>query len=158
MISARGAGAPAPMMLHADLWLVRSAPGQADTTMHVTSSVMPIPVTFAFTPIAIDTGTGTATFQVEGTVEVGFTPEGEQRFFFSASRRLGFVPANRPARDNAPLNEGSSKTSVPVPGPDQILSFELPPVRLPDGTTLPDRFSIRVRLTPRAMREMPRSR
>jgi hypothetical protein len=151
-------GAPAPSMLHADLWLVRSAPGQPDATMHLTSSVSSIPVTFAFAPITIETGSGTAAVQVEGTVEVGNTPEGERRFFFSASRRLGFTPANRPARDGAPLNEASSKTSVPVPSEDQILSFELPPMQVPGGATLPDRFSIRVRLTPRAMQPMPRTR
>lgn len=151
-------GTPAPSMLHADLWLVRSAPGQPDATMHLTSSVSSIPVTFAFAPITIETASGTATVQVEGTVEVGNTPEGERRFFFSASRRLGFTPANRPARDGAPLNEASSKTSVPVPSEDQILSFELPPMQLPGGATLPDRFSIRVRLTPRAMQPMPRTR
>ncbi|MCC7044322.1 MAG: hypothetical protein IT183_10685 [Acidobacteria bacterium] len=126
--------------------------------MHVTSSVTSIPATFAFAPITIDAASGTATVQVEGTVEVGYTPEGERRFFFSANRRLGFVPANRPARDSAPVNEGSSRTSVPVPGPDQILSFELPPLQLPGGGVLPDRFSVRVRLTPRDMQPMPRTR
>lgn len=152
------AGQPRPTSLHADLWLVRSAPGRTDETTHVTSRVMSLPLTFAFAPLSIEAAGGLATVQVEGTVEVGLTPEGEPRFFFSASRRLGFIPANRPARDNAPMNEGSSKTSVPVPGPDQILSFELPPLRLPDGTTLPDRFSVRVRLTPTAMQPLPRSR
>jgi hypothetical protein len=152
------AGGPAPRLLLADLWLVRSTPGRADSTLHLTSSVSAVPATFAFAPITIETGSGTATVQVEGSVEVGQTSEGEPRFFFSASRRLGFVPANRPVRDGAPRNEGSSKTSVPVPSEDQILSFELPPLLLPGGATLPDRFSIRVRLTPRDMPPMPRSR
>ncbi len=152
------AGGPTPTILLADLWLVRSAPGHADTTTHVTSLVSSIPAAFAFAPVTIDTGSGTATVQVAGVVEVGLTPEGERRFFFSASRRMGFVPANRPVRDGAPQNEGSSKTSVPVPSEDQILSFELPPLRLPGGATLPDRFSIRVRLTPRDMPPMPRTR
>jgi hypothetical protein len=158
-VAVRQQGAAAPSILHADLWLVRSAPGQPDTTMHLTSSVSSIPVTFAFAPITIEAASGTATVQVEGTVEVGYTPEGERRFFFSASRRLGFSPANRPARDGAPSNEASSKTSVPVPSEDQILSFELPPLQLPGGGgVLPDRFSIRVRLTPRDMQPMPRTR
>lgn len=151
-------GASAPAMLHADLWLVRSVPGQPDATMHQTSSVSSIPVTFAFAPVTIETGSGTATVQVEGTVEVGYTPEGERRFFFAASRRLGFTPTSRPARDGAPVIEGSSKTSVSMPSEEQILSFELPPMQVPGGATLPDRFSIRVRLTPRAMEPMPRSR
>lgn len=34
-----------------------------------------------------------------------------------------------------------------MPGPDDVLSFELPPIRVPNsGVTLPDQFAVRVRI------------
>ena len=150
------AGEPAPTTLMADLWLVRSVPGQPDETLHVTAPVIQIPVRFAFTPLVMQADGGEATVQVEGTVELGMSPGGEPRFFFSAGRRVGFIATNRPARDGASTNESSTKTSVRVPGPDEVISFELPPVQVPGGGEVPERLSIRVRLTPQPMVELTR--
>jgi hypothetical protein len=34
-----------------------------------------------------------------------------------------------------------------MPGPDEVLSFELPPIRVPNSTTtLPDQYSVRLRI------------
>jgi hypothetical protein len=74
------------------------------------------------------------------------------------NRTVTFAPANRSARDTAPIVEGSTKTTVPMPGPDEVLSFEMPPLRIPGGATVPDRLSIRVRLTREPMQETPRPR
>jgi hypothetical protein len=90
--------------------------------------------------------------RVQGTIEVGTSAEGERRFYFSANRSISFAPTNRPPRDGAPLVEGSTKTTVPLPGPDEVLSFEMPALRIPGGAALPDRLSIRIRLTPVPMR------
>ncbi len=150
------ANAPAPTTLHADVWLIRTGAGSPVETLHTTTPVLRLPLRFAFAPMTIDVPSGTATVQVEGTVEVGQTADGEEQFFFSAGRRVGFVSRQQPARDNAPVSETSTRTAVPVPGPDDVLSFDLPPVQLPGGNTLPDRFSIRVRLTPRAMQPVAR--
>lgn len=147
---------PAPTTLHADVWLVRTGAGSPVETLHTTTPVLSLPLRFAFAPMTIDVPSGTVTLQIDGTVEVGQTADGEERFFFSAGRRVGFVSRQQPARDNAPVSENSTRTAVPVPGPDDVLSFDLPPVRLPGGGTLPDRFSIRVRLTPRAMQPVAR--
>jgi hypothetical protein len=142
-----------PTMLSADLWLVRSAPGRADETLQITVPAMSVAQRFAFSPVSIQTGTGVLNVRVEGTVEVGTSAEGERRLYFSANRTVNFAPANRPARDSAPIVEGSTKTTVSMPGPDEVLSFEMPPLRVPGGQTLPDRLSIRVRLTPVPMRK-----
>jgi hypothetical protein len=32
--------------------------------------------------------------------------------------------------------QGSTKTTVALPGPDEVLSFEMPPLRASDGVTL----------------------
>jgi hypothetical protein len=94
-----------PRFLSADLWLVRSVPGQADQTSHLAAAVAPFPRSFVFA---------------------------------------------------APIVEGSTKTSVPMPGPDDVLSFEMPPLRVPGGAVVPDRLSIRVRVAPANVPGAPR--
>jgi hypothetical protein len=42
---------------------------------------------------------------------------------------------------------GTSTTTNPMPGPDDVLSFEMPSIRLLNGgPALPDQFAIRVRI------------
>jgi hypothetical protein len=149
VMGARAADQPAPASVTAELWLVRSTPGRADETLHLASSVSPIPRPFAFTPITIQTASGALTIKVEGTIETGQSPEGERRFYFSANRTVTFAPVNGPPRDSAVRTvESSLKTTVTMPGPEEVLSFELPPLKIPGGAAVPDQLSIRVRLTP----------
>ena len=143
----KGVGDPALERLTADLWLVRSAPGRADETRHVTSQLIAMPTKYAFAPLAIDTKLGTLAVVVEGTVEVGLSPDGERGFHFTATRKMTMPAAAQPGRETWAVAEGSTKTTVALPGPDEVLSFEMPPLRAPDGVTLPDRLSIRVRIT-----------
>ena len=133
--------------LKADLWLVRSSPGRNDETLHITSQLGPMPATYTFVPLTIQGASGPVTVNVQGTLEAGQAPDGERRFHFTASRTVSSLTTNRPARDVAPLVEGSTKTTVAMPGAEEVLSFEMPPLRTADGTTLPDRLSIRVRIT-----------
>jgi hypothetical protein len=147
-------GQAAPTILSGDLWLVRTVPGRADETLHLTSPVVQLPQPFAFAPVTIRTATGTLTVKVEGTVEVGVTPEGERRFHFAANRTVTFALTSRPGPAPAPNVEGSTKMTVPVPGPHEVLEFEMPPLRIPGGASLPDRLSIRVRLRSLPMQEM----
>jgi hypothetical protein len=139
-------GHPALEKLSADLWLVRSTPGRSDETLHVTSQVMPIPMTYAFTPLTIQTTAGSVSVKVEGTIEAGLSPQGERQFHFTAKRNITSTTSRQPTRDGSAVVEGSTKTTVLMPGPDEVLSFEMPPLRTADGVTLPDRLSIRVRV------------
>jgi hypothetical protein len=152
-----GSGEAPPGALRAELWLVRSSPGRADDTRHVTSLVGPLPNAFGFAPIAIQAPTGAMTVRVEGTVEAGTSPTGEPQFHFSATRTTSFAPATRAARDLPPSVEGSTKTTVAMPGPDEVLSFELPPLQTPNGATVPDKLSVRVRVVrePSRVRKQP---
>ncbi len=152
--SASGAATPswAAEKATADLWLVRSAPGRADETLHTVLQIMPVPVTYAFAPLTIQTAGGTVTVKVEGTIETGRMPDGERGLHFTATRSVTTVTAARPARDGKPVVEGSTKTTVTFPGPDEVLSFDMPPLRAPDGSTPPDRLSIRLRVTPSPIR------
>jgi hypothetical protein len=36
-----------------------------------------------------------------------------------------------------------------MPGPEEVLSFEMPPIRLHGGVELPDRISVRLQIRPR---------
>jgi hypothetical protein len=132
----------------ADLWLVRSTPGRADETLHTVAQITPIPVTFAFAPLTIQSAGGTVSVKVEGTLETGRTSDGERRLHFTATRSVTALTTARPAPDSKPLVEGSTKTTVTFPGPDEVLSFDMPPLRAPDGSTPPDRLSIRLQITP----------
>lgn len=145
---ARGRTSEAPL-LNAELWLVRSSVGRSDDVRHLRMPVGPFPLSYGFTPVSIPTSAGTLTVRIEGMLESGTAPTGESQFHFSTKRTTTFAPTTRAARDTAPVVEGSTKTTVAIPGPDEVLSFELPPLQTPDGVSVPDKLSVRVKLTPR---------
>lgn len=146
-LGASGVTSPQLERLTADLWLVRSTPGQPDETQHLASQLIPMPVAYSFPPVTIQTAAGPITIKVEGTMEAGLSPDGQRRFHFSAGRTVTSSTSTRPARDPKPLVEGSNKVTFAIPEGDEVLAFEMPPLRTPDGTTLPDRLSIRVRIS-----------
>jgi hypothetical protein len=67
------------------------------------------------------------TVQISGSVQVT-NEQGLTELIFSASRKV-------------PHSSGSSTTRIPLPGPDEVLSFELPPI-----STLVEQYSVRVRI------------
>jgi hypothetical protein len=150
-VAARGGQ---PTQLFADLWLVHSVPGRPDETQLITSPVRSLPSEFAFAPIDVVVTDGLLNVRISGTIETGQTPTGERQLYFSAQRASTFVPAGGGVRDQVrrtASSDGSTKTSVGLPGADEVLSFELPPLQDPQGGTTAGRLSIRVRVTPRPM-------
>lgn len=95
--------------------------------------------------MTVETPDGPASEQVTGTLGL---PRAE-RLVFSTARTIRFAPASGPPRDQAPPRAGSSQIVERVPGPEEVLAFEMPPVALKGGRVLPDRFAVRVRVTPR---------
>ncbi|HSC25748.1 MAG TPA: hypothetical protein VLD67_00655 [Vicinamibacterales bacterium] len=126
------------------LWLVHGFPGREDSVVHSVLRVTEQGGEFAFAPVAVETPTGPATLQVTGIIEL----PGGSRFVFSTNRTIRFGRSGQPPRDPAPARAGSSRIVDRLPGPDEVLSFEMPPVQLNDGQTLPDQFSVRVRVRP----------
>ena len=135
-----------------NLWLVRSIPGKPDDVTHSLLRMNQEGASFAFPPVAIATPGGTTMVQVTGSFAVTQADNGEQQLVFSTNRRV----TNRrdttttvgQSRDRAGEVQGTSRTTNPMPGPDEVLSFEMPPIRL-NGQEAPDQFSVRVKIAPR---------
>jgi hypothetical protein len=130
-----------------NLWLVRSAPGRKDESTHTALRVTQDGGAFAFPPVRIETALGPVVVQVTGSFRV--RPEGPdgQRLVFTTSRRATQASGGTP-RDTALSVSGSSTTTTALPGPEEVLAFELPPVRLPNGGEAPDQFSVRLQIAP----------
>ena len=132
-----------------DLWLVHGAPNHADEVLHETIRATPAGAAFAFAPIRIATPQGALTVRVRGSVAIAPAATAGRQFVFAADRQVAFAPSNRPGRDQAPEAEGGTRITSPLPGPDDVVSYEMPPLRLlSGGPSVADRFAIRVRVTP----------
>jgi len=101
---------------------------------------------FAFSPFSIDTPNGPVNVQITGSLRA-LTIEGGGSWLLFTTTRTVRHSSGGPNRDSASTGSGSSSIRNPMPGPDEVLSFELPPIRVPNGSvTLPDQYSVRVRI------------
>lgn len=105
---------------------------------------------FAFAPVAVQTSAGLITVRVTGTVELGRDASGTPKLVFGARRRTSFVPSSGQPRDGEASVEsgGVASTVVAVPGSEEVLSFEMPPLQGAGLPAVSDRFAIRLRLSP----------
>ena len=129
-----------------DLWLVRNAPGRQEEAVHQALNGVSGSAQFAFAPVSIETSRGVVTLQVTGLFRVTTDESGAQQLVFTTTRRVRFAPAAG-ARDTSPSTTGTNTTTRLMPGPDDVLSFEMPPVRVANGgPAVPDQFAVRVRI------------
>jgi hypothetical protein len=141
-------GTTAQHALKAEVWLVHSAPGRQDEVLHTETVATSGGGDFAFPPVVITLPAGTLNVRVSGITELGAYEARERQFAFSATRRVAFTPASGAARDTSATANGSTKSIGPVPGPEEVVSYEMPPIQIAGAGEIPDRFSLRVRLTP----------
>jgi hypothetical protein len=100
---------------------------------------------FEFSPFTIITSAGPVNVQITGGLLIT-TSGTEPTFSFTAIRTIRYSGAG-PARDAINTATGRSTTRNPMPGPDEVLSFELPPIRVPNtSVTVPEQYSVRVRI------------
>jgi hypothetical protein len=133
-----------PDALNVELWLVRSVPGGADDTTYQTLRASKEGAMFAFAPISIPTPEGAVSVQITGSFA---TTDGQAgpRLIFMTARRVSFGPVRGASTDE----QGTSRVTKPMPGPDDVLSFELPPLdAVNNRPALPDQFAVRVRIRP----------
>jgi hypothetical protein len=149
-----------------ELWLIHRVPNRDDEIQrqtvraHLCSGRAEIvaarltcegtsaPTEFKFAPIKIATPQGELTTSVLGSIGIG-TTGGNQQLVFTTDRRVTFVPSKKTAGEQTSEAQGGGRVSVRLPGPDEVLSFEMPPLRVPNGgSALSDGFAVRVRITP----------
>jgi len=100
---------------------------------------------FSFSPFAVDTQAGPMSVQISGTVKTT-AGDGPAELVFTTMRTIQY-PVSNSNREATGTVTGRSTTRNPMPGPDDVLSFELPPIRVPNSSaTLPDQYSVRVRI------------
>ena len=143
----QGTAAADAQPIDVDLWLVRSAPGREESAVHQALSGVRGGAQFAFAPLTIETRGGTLSVQVAGSFRLTGDEPGARQLIFSTTRAVRFAPTGPAGRDAPPVTTGRSVTTHAMPGPDDVLSFEMPALRVPNGVAaVPDRFSIRVRI------------
>lgn len=140
----REAGAGAGL-LTVDLWLMHNAPARSQEVLHQVLRSSPEGALFAFAPVTIATPRGAVIVQVTGSFAVTSSVSGSPQLVFVTNRRATLAQASPGTRENV----GSSRTTNPMPAPDEVVSFELPPLRMNGLPTVLDQFSVRVRITPR---------
>jgi len=147
---AKTGGATKPFT--ADLWLVRTDrahPERAEFNMQ--GLVVNVRGTdeFAFSPFAIDTSAGPANIQVSGVLR-SVNEEGSVQLVCILARTIRYA-TNDATRNASASVTGTSTTRNPMPGPDDVLSFELPPITVPNtSATVPEQYSVRLRIRSRA--------
>ena len=132
----------------ADLWLVRTDSAHPEKPDYNLQGLILEKIhgtaEFAFSPFTIDTPAGPLNVQITGSLRV--TTEGEPSLIFTTTRTIRYSSTG-PGRDATSSATGSSTTTNPLPAPDDVLSFELPPIRVPNSkTTLTEQYSVRVRI------------
>jgi hypothetical protein len=131
------------------LWLVRtdkSQPEKPDFNLQgLVLQAVRGTADFAFSPFTVDTPAGPVSVQITGALRVT-TDDGSPQLIFTATRTVRYSPAGS-NRDATSAVTGTSTTRNPMPGSDDVLSFELPPIRVPNDTAmLPDQYSVRLRI------------
>jgi len=135
-------GVTDPDSLKVELWLVRSVAGQEDQTVYQTLHATREGAMFAFAPVSIQTPEGAISVQVTGSFATSSGPGGP-RLIFVTGRRVSFGPVRGASTDE----QGTSRVTKPMPGPDDVLSFELPPIEAANlRRAVPDQFAVRVRI------------
>jgi hypothetical protein len=143
-----GAIAIAAQEFSANLWLVRTdATGAEKREVNLQGLILEQVrgiATFAFSPFTIDTAAGPVNVQITGTLRI--TTDAGPQLIFTTTRTVRYASSDR-NRDSSASSSGSSTTRNPMPGPDDVLSFELPPLRLPNNAAgSQDQYSVRVRI------------
>ena len=116
------------------LWLVRSVAGKQDEVWHQTLRTGHDETAFAFAPVTVETARRSRRAAGHGPWAGSNSVAGPQ-LQFETKRRVTYPVTGTPPRDGGQDTQGSSRTTIPLPGPEEVLSFQLPP--LPGGVTAP---------------------
>jgi len=132
-----------------DLWLLRSLPGKPNQVTHSQLQINESGGSFSFAPITVPMNTGSAIVLVGGHLRVVRNANGEDQLLFTTSRRVMTSGADLPPIGSRPDSVGSTRIVERMPGPDEVLSFEMPPITLNGQPVAPDQLSVRLKVKPR---------
>ena len=100
---------------------------------------------FAFSPFTIETSAGPLTVHITGAVRIT-SAESSPELVFTTTRVIRYA-SRAPTRDSTSSVTGTSTTKNAMPDPSDVLSFELPPIRVPNSSVaVPDQYELRLRL------------
>ena len=138
---AAGPGGSRGSWMQVHLWLMHTTPDRKDEVVHQLVRAPREGADFAFAPISIDTPRGAVVVQVSGSFGVA-----DGQFIFVTNRSVKYV--SQRDQKTTPASEGTGRTVNAMPGPADVLSFELPPIPGPGGAApLPNQLSVRVQVT-----------
>jgi hypothetical protein len=147
-----GAGSPgADPTYDVELWLVHQPATGDERVVQAKPRFKGNWFQFSFLPLRIDTPRGVLNVEVGGALSIATGTAGEKELTFSTRRAVTYTGADGNAHVfvKAPEASGGSESKMPMPGPTEVLSFEMPPLQIPTGgPALPDRLSIRIRIRP----------
>lgn len=132
-----------------DLWLVRSLPGKPNEVTHSLLRINDLGGSFTFAPITVPTNTGSAVVFVGGHMRVVRSTNGGDQLLFTTSRRVMTSGADVPPPGSRPDSVGSTRIIERMPGPEEVLSFEMPPITVNGQPVAPDQLSVRLKIKPR---------
>jgi hypothetical protein len=140
---------PAPRSFTADLWLVKKDDAHPDRAEFNTQGLVVQAVRgsadFAFSPFVVDTSAGPLTIQVSGILR-SINKEGSVRLLCSVMRNIRYSTDDANRKSGGTMT-GTSTIENGMPRPEDVLSFELPPISVPNTTTtLPEQYSVRLRI------------
>jgi hypothetical protein len=130
------------------LWLVRAVPGKPPESAHSVLKMNRDGASFVFAPVRVSTSRGEAVVRVKGSLAVIIGANGEEQLRFTAQRQVS--PAGGPGSIDGKLaSSGASTVMYRMPGPQEVLAFEMPPVYVEGAEPVPDVFSVRLTVAPR---------
>jgi hypothetical protein len=144
-------GASADSVYDVELWLVRQPPSGDEQVLQMKPRIKGDWARFTFPALTVPTSRGALNVVVGAEYAITTGTGGEKQLTFSTKRSVTFEPAggNTGVDVRAPETSGGSETRIPMPGPSDVLAFEMPPLQIPaGGPALPDRLSVRVRIRP----------
>lgn len=104
----------------AELWLLHTLPSDVQQVVHQTVRLPTAGGRFAFAPASVTTAQGDVSVELTGSIDRYRTPTGDEFFLLSLTRRVR--GAGLPPEGVA----GTTGSVVPLPLPNEVLSFEMP--------------------------------
>jgi len=104
----------------AELWLLHTLPSDVQQVVHQTVRLSTAGGRFAFAPTSVTTTRGDVSVELTGSIDRYRSPTGDEFFLLSLTRRVR--GAGLPPEGVA----GTTGSVVPLPLPNEVLSFEMP--------------------------------